>query len=47
LHGLVHLYEGDISNAHYWFHRAGRPAVPLRQHLKLWEQIASEVVLAR
>ncbi len=47
LHGLAHLYEGDVSNAHYWFHLAGRPAVPLRKHLELWEQIASEVVLAR
>ncbi|MEX2479544.1 MAG: hypothetical protein WD928_01660 [Gammaproteobacteria bacterium] len=23
-HGIVHLMEGDVSNAHYWYVRAGR-----------------------
>lgn len=23
-HGIVHLMEGDLSNAGYWFKRAGR-----------------------
>ena len=23
-HGIVHLMEGDLSNAGYWFRRAGR-----------------------
>ena len=28
-HGIVHLMEGDISNAGYWYKRAGRePAAP-------------------
>jgi hypothetical protein len=24
-HGIVHLMEGDRSNARYWYARAGRP----------------------
>ncbi len=25
LHGIVHMMEGDESNARYWYRRAGRP----------------------
>jgi hypothetical protein len=24
-HGIVHLMEGDRSNARYWYRKAGRP----------------------
>jgi len=24
LHGVIHQEEGDLSNARYWFNRAGR-----------------------
>ena len=24
LHGVIHQEEGDVSNARYWFNRAGR-----------------------
>jgi len=24
-HGIVHLMEGDLANAGYWYRRAGRP----------------------
>lgn len=24
-HGIVHLMEGDPSNARYWYRKAGRP----------------------
>jgi hypothetical protein len=24
MHGIVHLLEGDLSNARYWYRRAGR-----------------------
>ena len=30
-HGIVHLLEGDLSNAGYWYRRAGRtPPDPSR-----------------
>jgi len=25
MHGIVHMMEGDASNAHYWYGRASRP----------------------
>ena len=25
LHGIVHLLEGDLGNARYWYTRASRP----------------------
>jgi hypothetical protein len=24
MHGIVHLFEGDVSNARYWYGQAGR-----------------------
>ena len=24
-HGIVHLMEGDVANARYWYRKAGRP----------------------
>jgi len=27
MHAIVHLQEGDTSNANYWFRRAGQNAV--------------------
>jgi hypothetical protein len=26
-HGIVHLMEGDLPNARYWYRKAGRPFV--------------------
>ena len=25
IHGIVHVMEGDLDNARYWYGRAGRP----------------------
>lgn len=25
IHGIVHVMEGDVDNARYWYGRAGRP----------------------
>ena len=26
IHALLHLIEGDVGNANYWFSRAGKPS---------------------
>ncbi|MSS99211.1 MAG: hypothetical protein EXS26_01970 [Opitutales bacterium] len=44
LHALLHLIEGDLGNARYWFAEAGRPVKKLSQVDELWDEIA-EVVL--
>jgi len=40
VHAYLHRKEGDISNADYWYSRAGkpRPSTPLDNE---WEQIVS------
>ena len=30
-HGIVHMLEGDLGNARYWYRRAGRP-FPRERH---------------
>jgi hypothetical protein len=40
-HALLHLMEGDVGNAGYWFTRAGRPAVPRNQIAAEWDKIAA------
>ena len=43
VHAYLHRKEGDISNASYWYHMAGRsiPDIPLK---KEWEEIAFEMI---
>ena len=43
VHAYLHRKEGDLSNAGYWYRRAGRPrpSVPLDEE---WEQIAGELL---
>jgi hypothetical protein len=43
VHALLHLIEGDTSNAAYWFARAGRPSVPPLQKDAEWLRIASHL----
>ena len=38
LHGIVHVMEGDLANARYWYARAGRA---------FFGDAASEIVAAR
>ncbi|MCS7208410.1 MAG: hypothetical protein NZ874_02460, partial [Fimbriimonadales bacterium] len=43
VHAYLHRKEGDISNAHYWYRRAGKP--PFSGTLESeWEQIASALL---
>ncbi len=44
LHALLHLIEGDLGNARYWFAEAGRPAKKPAQIDELWDEIAQEVL---
>ena len=37
-HGIVHLMEGDVANARYWYRVAGRV---LRQDFSVDEEIAA------
>ena len=37
-HGIVHLMEGDVPNARYWYRVAGRV---LRQDFSVEEEIAA------
>ena len=37
-HGIVHLMEGDVPNARYWYRRAGRV---LQQNFSIDAEIAA------
>ena len=40
IHALLHLIEGDLGNARYWFVAAGRPVRKPDQIDALWDEIA-------
>lgn len=44
IHALLHLIEGDVGNANYWFYQAKRPSVGIRNIDNLWNEIASELL---
>lgn len=49
-HAIVHLMEGDLDNAGYWFRRAGRPMPELRggdEAAARAEAIAAEIAALR
>jgi hypothetical protein len=39
IHAWLHLVEGDIANAGYWFHRARLPETRAEDAGKLWETL--------
>jgi hypothetical protein len=45
VHAYLHRKEGDLGNAAYWYHRAGR-SIPKCGLEAEWEQIARELLKA-
>ena len=44
IHALLHLIEGDIGNAGYWFRRANRPVRTVDEIDALWNEIATQLL---
>ena len=40
IHAWLHLIEGDLGNAAYWFHRARLPITRPEDAERLWEALA-------
>jgi hypothetical protein len=44
VHAYLHRVEGDLSNAAYWYRRAGKPVAKMSL-LDEWEQLAAAFTL--
>jgi hypothetical protein len=44
IHALLHLIEGDVGNAGYWFRKAGRPTRTLSEIDALWTEITGQLL---
>lgn len=44
IHALLHLIEGDVGNANYWFRSAGKPTRSVSEIPSIWEEIALELL---
>ena len=44
IHAHLHLIEGDIGNARYWYSKAGRPPRSVEEIDEEWLEIAAEVL---
>ena len=41
IHGHLHLLEGDLGNAGYWYRLAGKPAAEIEQRDSDWRTIVA------
>jgi hypothetical protein len=41
MHAYLHRKEGDLGNASYWYHRAGRPVCKVSSD-KEWDELVRE-----
>ena len=46
IHAHLHLLDGDLGNAGYWYRRAGKPACSPEQADAEWLQIVDELLSA-
>lgn len=44
IHALLHVIEGDMPNAGYWYRRAGRPSITPDEIDSEWRRIAGELL---
>ena len=44
IHAHLHLLEGDLGNAGYWYRRAGKPARPPEEAEQGWREIVAELI---
>ena len=44
IHALLHLIEGDIGNAGYWFRQAGRSTRTVSDIDDLWKEISGQLL---
>ncbi|MCB1064043.1 MAG: hypothetical protein KDN20_14115 [Verrucomicrobiae bacterium] len=44
IHAHLHLVEGDLGNAGYWYHRAGKPVGSPDRIDEDWEMIAAAAI---
>lgn len=46
IHALLHLIEGDVGNAGYWFRKAGHSARSISEVDDLWAEITAQLLSA-
>ncbi|MCH2203786.1 MAG: hypothetical protein MK102_17610 [Fuerstiella sp.] len=44
IHALLHLIEGDVGNAGYWFRKADRPTRTVSEIDALWIEITRQLL---